>query len=176
MSKSIEMPINFAAWPANYGLWGWGDELVTIFAQGHRGESEDLHARDKSKPFIPVQARAGTDGGETWITERFNGLVPGSQTLSGDEHVFDDLKAGPRIDVERDLRPLDEPIDFTRSGNDRDVRTHRSSGRCDQLVLCQQRQGPDMARPIQARRVRSTGASAHAPISCRSASTTHFSC
>ena len=115
MIKNVEVYRNadhFAAWPANYGLWGWDDELVTIFAQGYRGESEDLHARDKSKPFIPVQARS-TDGGETWTTERFNGLVPGSQTLSGDEHVFDDLKAGPRIDVERDLRPLDEPIDFT---------------------------------------------------------------
>lgn len=102
----------FAAWPANYGLWIWGDEVVTIFLQGFRGTSEDLHARDKSRPFIPVQARS-LNGGETWSIERFNGFVPGSQTLSGDEHVAPALEAQAGIDVERDLRPLDQPIDFT---------------------------------------------------------------
>jgi hypothetical protein len=102
----------FAAWPANYGLWIWGDEVVTIFLQGFRGTSEDLHARDKGRPFIPVQARS-RDGGETWSIERFNGFVPGSQTLSGDEHVVPDLEAQRGIDIERDLRPLDQAVDFT---------------------------------------------------------------
>src|SRR6218665_2452751 len=113
--KNVEVyrrPGEFAAWPANYGLWIWGQEAVTIFVQGFRGEAENLHARDKTRPFIPVQARS-LDGGETWTIERFNAFVPGSQTLSGDEHVLPELEAQPKIDIERDLRPLDEPIDFT---------------------------------------------------------------
>ncbi|WP_172717092.1 sialidase family protein [Neorhizobium sp. T6_25] len=113
--KNVEVyrkPGEFAAWPANYGLWLWGDEAVTIFVQGFRGEAENLHARDKTRPFIPVQARS-LDGGETWTIERFNAFVPGSQTLSGDEHVLPELEAQPRIDIDRDLRQLDQPIDFT---------------------------------------------------------------
>jgi hypothetical protein len=105
-------PDQFAAWPANYGLWLWDEEAVVIFAQGFRGEAENLHARDKTRPFIPVQARS-FDGGETWAVERFNGFVPGSQTLSGDEHVLPALRAQSRIDIGRDLPPLDRPIDFS---------------------------------------------------------------
>ncbi|MTH62168.1 sialidase family protein [Paracoccus litorisediminis] len=103
---------HFAAWPANYGLWIWGKEAVCVFTYGYRGTSEDLHARDKTRPFIPVQARS-LDGGRTWALERFNGFVPGSQTLSGDEHVIPALEAQPGIDADRDLRPLDHPVDFT---------------------------------------------------------------
>ena len=50
----------FVAWPANYGLWIWGDEVVVVFSQGFRGEEESLHARDKTRPFIGRYAdRAG---------------------------------------------------------------------------------------------------------------------
>jgi hypothetical protein len=27
----------FAGWPANYGLWSWGDEVVVVFARGKLG-------------------------------------------------------------------------------------------------------------------------------------------
>ncbi|GLQ11588.1 hypothetical protein GCM10007913_35200 [Devosia yakushimensis] len=102
----------FAAWPANYGLWIWGDEVVAVFSQGYRGGQENLHARDKTRPFIGKQARS-LDGGLTWVSEPFNGAIPGGTSLSGDEHVIEALQSQPNIVRDRDLPPLAEPIDFT---------------------------------------------------------------
>lgn len=102
----------FAAWPANYGLWIWGDEVVAVFSQGYRGGQENLHARDKTRDFIGKQARS-LDGGLTWSDEPFTGKIPGGNSLSGDEHVIEPLQSQPNIVPERDLPALDEPIDFT---------------------------------------------------------------
>jgi hypothetical protein len=102
----------FAAWPANYGLWIWGEEVVAVFSQGYRGGQENLHARDKTRPFIGRQARS-LDGGLSWTSEAFTGVIPGGTSLSGDEHVVEQLQSQPNIVVERDLPPLSEPVDFT---------------------------------------------------------------
>jgi hypothetical protein len=103
----------FVAWPANYGLWIWGDEVVAVFSQGFRGAQEDLHARDKTRPFIGRQARS-FDGGLTWSDDgQFNGRIPGGTSLSGDEHVIEALQSQPNIVVERDIPALADPIDFT---------------------------------------------------------------
>lgn len=101
----------FAAWPANYGLWIWGDEVVAIFSQGFRGEQEGLHARDKTRPFIGRQARS-FDGGLTWNDEMFTGRIPGGSSLSGDEHVIAALQSQPNILLERDIPVLEKPVDF----------------------------------------------------------------
>ena len=103
----------FVAWPANYGLWIWGDEAVVVFSQGFRGEQEGLHARDKTRPFIGRQARS-FDGGVTWRDDGpFTGKIPGGTSLSGDEHVIEALQSQPNIVVERDIPVCDTPIDFT---------------------------------------------------------------
>jgi hypothetical protein len=104
-------PGQFAGWPANYGLWLWGDEVVTIFAQGNLGSSDLLHERDRSRPIIPRQARS-RDGGLAWEIEPFTGHLPGGPTLSADEHVLDGLKARQHVLADRDLHTLEEPIDF----------------------------------------------------------------
>jgi hypothetical protein len=106
------VPGEYAAWPANYGLWAWGDEIVAVFSQGFRGAQEGLHARDMTRPFVGRQARS-LDGGRTWSAEPFTGTIPGGTSLSGDEHVVEALQSQPNIVPERDLPPLDEPIDFT---------------------------------------------------------------
>ena len=102
----------FVAWPANYGMWIWGDEVVVVFSQGVRGEQESLHARDKTRPFIGRQARS-LDGGLSWSDELLTGTIPGGTSLSGDEHVIEALQSQPNIVVERDIPGLDQPIDFT---------------------------------------------------------------
>jgi hypothetical protein len=105
-------PGRFAGWPANYGLWHWGEEAVSIFVSGWVGADTGLHPRDRSRPFIPVVARS-RDGGQTWSHETFTGRIPGgSQTLSGDEHVGPELQIGPHLD-DRDFVRLSRPIDFT---------------------------------------------------------------
>lgn len=105
-------PRTFAGWPANYGLWAWGDELVFVFATGRLGkQSENLHLEDQHHAFAAAQARS-LDGGLTWLAEPFRGHVPGARSLSADEHVTKDLEAGPNVDPARDLTTLHIPIDF----------------------------------------------------------------
>lgn len=105
-------PGRFAGWPANYGMWCWGDEVVAVFAVGWTGRLDGLHARDLSRPFEPVQARSH-DGGRTWTTEPFTGTIPtGARSLSADEHVEPRLRVGPRVGRD-DFVPLEQPVDFT---------------------------------------------------------------
>ncbi|MBB4194924.1 hypothetical protein GGE45_004844 [Rhizobium aethiopicum] len=101
----------FAAWPANYGLWSWGDEIVVVFARGKLGAKGELHELDRDYPFVPWQARS-LDGGLTWMGEPFRGHVPGGHSLSADEHLNADLKIRPHLSVRDDLCVLDEPMDF----------------------------------------------------------------
>ncbi len=83
-------PGRFAGWPANYGMWHWDDELVVGFTLGTHKNVDRGHARDKSAPFLNMQARSH-DGGETWQIEAFNGQRPGQRGLSADEHVESSL-------------------------------------------------------------------------------------
>ena len=60
----------FAGWPANEGLWSWGNEILVGFSLGHHKSSPGGgHAIDLSKPQVRVQARS-LDGGETWTLEQ----------------------------------------------------------------------------------------------------------
>ena len=87
-------PGRFAGWPANYGIWRWGNEIVVGFTVGARAHKtvERGHARDKSQPinFINRQARS-FDGGESWQIEPFKqlGSLPAGRGLSADEHSMD---------------------------------------------------------------------------------------
>ncbi len=59
----------FAGWPANYGIWNWGDEIVVGFVVGyHKKNPRGGHDIDPDKPSVPRQARS-LDGGETWTVE-----------------------------------------------------------------------------------------------------------
>jgi hypothetical protein len=105
-------PGEFAAWPANFGLWSWGAEVLAVFATGKLGPKGDIHELDRGHPFIPCQARS-MDGGLTWTTEAFLAPVPGGPQLSSDEHVERELRVRHRIDPGHDLVALEQPLDFT---------------------------------------------------------------
>ena len=102
----------FAGWPANYGLWAWGDEILTVFGVGRMGPLGDIHELDREQPFKPCQARS-LDGGASWTIEKFLGHVPGGTSLSADEHLEIELKVRPQIDRTRDLAVLNHPLNFT---------------------------------------------------------------
>lgn len=68
-------PGRFAGWPANHGMWSWGNEIVVGFEAGHFKFSERSHAIDYTKPAEHVLARS-LDGGETWKIEKPEGLKP----------------------------------------------------------------------------------------------------
>lgn len=81
----------FGGWPANYGIWHWGDEIVVGFTVGARKTVERGHAIDKSKPVINRQARS-LDRGLSWQVEDFNGARPDDRGLSADEHMAPTLR------------------------------------------------------------------------------------
>ena len=61
----------FAAWPANEGMWAWGDEILVSFTTGGFRENERSHDIAPNTPETPQKllfARS-LDGGETWKTE-----------------------------------------------------------------------------------------------------------
>lgn len=62
-------PGRYAGWPANTGIWSWGNEILAGFSIGYHRESEkSIHFIDREKTEIHVLARS-LDGGETWTIE-----------------------------------------------------------------------------------------------------------
>ena len=60
-------PGRFGGWPANHGIWSWGDEIVVGFTLGYFKIKEG-HAIDPDKPSVMRFARS-LDGGRTWTIE-----------------------------------------------------------------------------------------------------------
>lgn len=66
----FQEPERFAGWPANNGIWSWGDEIVVGFTLGYyKKNPTGGHDIDRDQPSVPRQARS-MDGGETWVVER----------------------------------------------------------------------------------------------------------
>jgi hypothetical protein len=106
-------PGRYAGWPANYGIWSWGDEIVVGFTLGYHNKEGGFHTRDRARPFVTMQARS-LDGGRTWHVQETPCRTPGNRALSADEHMRPDLGVGQVLDEEN--APVDCPggIDFTR--------------------------------------------------------------
>lgn len=81
----------FSGWPANNGIWSWGDEIVVGFTVGYMDLEQSGHPIDRKRPNNHWQARS-VDGGHTWSLEKPEAL---EQT---DPSLFTDLQ---------------EPMDFT---------------------------------------------------------------
>ncbi|MEO8026179.1 MAG: sialidase family protein, partial [Bryobacteraceae bacterium] len=64
----FHQPGMFGGWPANNGVWVWGNEIVVGFIQGYFKNNERGHAIDGQKPELLRFARS-TDGGLTWKIE-----------------------------------------------------------------------------------------------------------
>jgi Neuraminidase (sialidase) len=71
----FQEPGRFGGWPANHGMWSWGDELLVGFEIGQFRQTSQGHAIDYTKPAEHVLARS-TNGGETWRIERPDTLQP----------------------------------------------------------------------------------------------------
>jgi len=95
-------PQRFAGWPANYGIWNWGNEVVVGFTIGTPKVDGGFHARSRSEPFTNLQARS-LDGGKTWTVETPDFPAPGGRGLSADEHVEHELSLAYAI--EQGLEP-----------------------------------------------------------------------
>src|SRR3954464_6341982 len=76
----------FGGWPANHGIWSWGDEILVGFSAG---EDQDLGperhniARDRPERHLLARSR---DGGESWTIEdpsERGMLIPVGDALHG---------------------------------------------------------------------------------------------
>lgn len=70
-------PGRYGGWPANNGIWIWGNEILVGFSKGYYKDLGIKHNLDREKEVIQVLARS-KDGGETWAIEdpAKNGLLP----------------------------------------------------------------------------------------------------
>jgi hypothetical protein len=70
----------FAGFPANHGIWNWGNEILVGFSAGdYKDLGPERHAIDRNKPEEHLLARS-LDGGETWTIENpgANGVLIGA--------------------------------------------------------------------------------------------------
>ena len=97
----------FAGWPANHGIWCWGDEILVGFSAGtYRDLGPDRHAIDREKPERHLLARS-RDGGLTWAVEdpsKKGALIPAGRMLHG---------VPPPGLVEKPWQDCEGGIDFT---------------------------------------------------------------
>jgi hypothetical protein len=84
--KVYAEPGRFGGWPANHGIWSWGDEILVGFSAGYfKDNGPDRHAIDHDRPEEHLLARS-RDGGETWTIENpahEGALIPVGSALHG---------------------------------------------------------------------------------------------
>ena len=96
----------FGGWPANHGIWSWGNEILVGFGRGYYKDMGPRHNIDREKTEEHCLARS-MDGGETWTIEHPNEkgmLLPQGDWLHGTELPGVELPAAQQ---------LEQAIDFT---------------------------------------------------------------
>lgn len=81
-------PGRFGGWPANHGIWSWGNEILVGFSRGYYKDlGPERHNIDREKPEEHLLARS-LDGGESWTIENpaeQGVLIPRGEALHGTE-------------------------------------------------------------------------------------------
>lgn len=96
----------FGGWPANFGIWSWGDEILVGMARGyHKDLGPERHNIDREKPEEHIFARS-IDGGNTWGLEEpatEGVLIARGTALHGVEPTS----------AYKKISKLEKPIDFS---------------------------------------------------------------
>ena len=113
-------PGRFAGWPANHGIWSWGDEILVGFSRGFDKDRGPYHHINKEMAEEYLLARS-KDGGAAWTVEQPKppGILVG--TL-GMRHGI--MPPGVKEEVPIDL---ETPIDFTHPNFAMTVRMENSN-------------------------------------------------
>jgi len=84
--KVYAVPGRFGGWPANHGIWSWGNEILVGFSAGYyRDLGPNRHHIDREAPEEHLLARS-LDGGATWTIENpaeKGALIPVGEALHG---------------------------------------------------------------------------------------------
>jgi len=70
-----KVPGRYGGWPANHGIWAWGNEILVGFESGYFKDNRGGHSIDYTRPAEHLLARS-VDGGATWNIERPDDLKP----------------------------------------------------------------------------------------------------
>ncbi len=95
----------FAGWPANEGLWQWGDEVLVAFEVSAYSEHDDNHNVDREATKRIAFARS-MDGGLTWKPEEHLEIAP-------PEYLGDPTRYVQTREGVAEPRPCPGGIDFT---------------------------------------------------------------
>ncbi len=109
----------FAGWPANSGLWAWGNELLVGFALADHDESQKGHKY--AYQTARQQFARSLDGGQTWTLEDAFGC--GITALSQDHVAVANAAAPGDCPGNCDFTHPDFAMTFRRA-NDVDGRSH----------------------------------------------------
>jgi hypothetical protein len=83
-----EEPGRFGGWPANHGIWSWGNEILVGFSAAHFKLGDlDKHLVDRDKPGVDGLSRS-LDGGRTWKFETFASDIKGGAADLGEPMDF----------------------------------------------------------------------------------------
>jgi hypothetical protein len=76
----------YGGWPANHGIWSWGNEILVGFERGYFKYSDSRHSIDWDRPAEHVLARS-LNGGEAWTLEHPASLRPPPHALVANVHT-----------------------------------------------------------------------------------------
>lgn len=79
-------PQEFAGWPANEGMWSWGDEVLVGFEVADYQRNEGDHSIDRNSRKR-IEFGRSLDGGKTWAAESSPQI--GSPEYLGDRSLYD---------------------------------------------------------------------------------------
>jgi hypothetical protein len=97
----------YGGWPANFGVWRWGEEILVGFAKGYYKDLGTRHHIDRDSTEWHLLARS-LDGGATWSIE--DPGTSGALVMPCEEGCMGE----PRKDVAaREPRECNEGINFT---------------------------------------------------------------
>lgn len=94
----------FAGWPANNGIWIWGDEILVGFVEAVHQETEGFHTYNQETARNKY-ARS-LDGGETWTIE--DAFERGQTGFAYDHSIPNDLAETP-VDLEEPIEDFTDP-------------------------------------------------------------------
>jgi hypothetical protein len=116
----------FAGWPANHGMWSWGNEILVGFSRGYYKDRGPYHHIDKQKPEEFLLARS-RDGGLSWSVEQPqpSGALIGTP---GMRHGLMPLGSSAET-----LADLAEPIDFSHADLAMTIRMGNTNGGTSRL-------------------------------------------
>lgn len=91
--KVYDQEGRFAGWPANNGIWNWGDEILVGFVEAKFEDSEGFHTYNRESARNKY-ARS-LDGGQTWSIE--DGYQRGQTGRAYDHNLTEEQAESPRV-------------------------------------------------------------------------------